>query len=71
MPFVRAKYNSLLYEIGGTTAHTASLPVNPIQLVYRKSPHIRTYQNKNLEAVFPKLFTLQLRTCFSLMKDRF
>ena len=36
-----------------------------------KSPHIRTYQNKNREAVFPKLCTLQLRTCFSLMKHRF
>ena len=36
-----------------------------------KSPHIRTYQNKNLEAVFPKLCTLQLRNCFSLMKHTF
>ena len=36
-----------------------------------KSPQIRTYQNKNLAAVFPKLCTLQIRTCFSLMKDRF
>ena len=39
--------------------------------MYSKFPHIRTYQNKNLEAVFPKLCTLQLRTCFSLMKHRF
>ena len=38
---------------------------------YSKSPHIRTYQNKNLKAVFPKLCTLRLRTCFSLMKHRF
>ena len=38
---------------------------------YSKSPHIRTYQNKNLEVVFPKSCTLQLRTCFSLMKHRF
>ena len=36
---------------------------------YSKSPHIGTYKNKNLEAVFPKLRTLQLRTCFSLMKN--
>ena len=39
--------------------------------IYSKSLHIRTYQNKNLEAVFPKLCTLQIRTCFSLMKHRF
>ena len=38
---------------------------------YGKSPHIRTYQNKNLEAVFPKLCTLQWRASFSLMKHRF
>ena len=38
---------------------------------YSKSTHIRTYQNKNIEAVFPKLCTLQLRTCFSLMKHMF
>ena len=38
---------------------------------YSKSPHIRTYQNKNLEAVSPKLCTLQSRICFSLMKFRF
>ena len=37
---------------------------------YSKSPRVRTYQNKNPEAVFPKLCTLQLRTCFSLMKYR-
>ena len=36
-----------------------------------KSPHKRTYQNKNLEAVFLQLCTWQLRTCFSLMKYRF
>ena len=39
--------------------------------LYSKSPLTRTYQNKNLEAVFPKLCTLQLRTFFSLMKHRF
>ena len=33
--------------------------------------YVRTYQNKNLEAVLSKLCTLQLRTCFSLMKNRF
>ena len=38
---------------------------------YSKSPHITTYQNKSLDAVFPKSCTLQLRTCFSLMKHRF
>ena len=40
-------------------------------MIYSKSPYIRTYQNKNLEAVFPELCTLQLRTCFSLMKHKF
>ena len=39
--------------------------------MYSESPHIRTYQNMNLEAVFPELCTWQLRTCFSLMKYRF
>ena len=43
----------------------------PLRRNYSKSPHIRTYQNKNLEAVFPELCTLQLRTCFSLMKYGF
>ena len=41
------------------------------QMKYSISLHIRTFQNKNLEAVFLKLCTLQLRTCFSLMKHRF
>ena len=44
---------------------------NEVSMQYSKSPHKRTYQNKNLEAVFPKLCTLQLRTCFSLIKHRF
>ena len=42
-----------------------------IVVPYRKFPHIRTYQNKNLEADFPELCNWQLRTCFSLMKYRF
>ena len=41
------------------------------KIEYSKFPHIITYQNKNLEAIFPKLCTLQLSTCFSLMKHRF
>ena len=29
-----------------------------VLFMYIKFPHIRTYQNRNLEAVFPKLCTL-------------
>ena len=53
----------------GTLCRTAK--TLPGVITYSKSPHTRTYQHKSLEAVFPKLCTLQLRTCFSLMKHRF
>ena len=38
---------------------------------YSKPLHIKTYQNKNLEAVLPELCTWQSKTCFSLMKQWF
>ena len=40
-----------------------------LRSTYSKTPHSRTHHDKNLEAVFLKLCTLQIRTCFNLIKD--
>ena len=32
--------------------------------MYSKSQHIRTYQNMNLEAIFPKLYTFAIKNQF-------
>ena len=37
-------------------------------LMYSKSPHIITYQNKNREAVYPKLCALQLIIIIIIIK---
>ena len=48
----------LSVKLSSNCYHLTQNNKETVFVTYNKSPHMRTYQNKNLEAVFPKLCTL-------------